>query len=116
MAYNITVFLNKLTGRAHVDFGGTQEKFAQNFWSEIDSKYLDLKVKVVKWDNRKDFCLVQNLTMVKADFTQFMRLENQLVTAAENFGREKKLSQCWSKKSPETWMNKSNWLTNWSTL
>ena len=44
-----------------------------------------------KRDN-KDFRLVQNLTMGRADFNRFIRLRIQLVIAAENFGREEKMS------------------------
>ena len=40
----------------------------------------------------RDFRLVGNLTKGEADFNQFMRLRNQQVIAAENFGREQNLS------------------------
>ena len=39
-----------------------------------------------------DYQQVENLTMEKKDFSQIMRLRNQLVIAADNFGNEKKLS------------------------
>ena len=39
-----------------------------------------------------EFRLVQNLRKAEADLNQFMRLRNQLVTAAENFAREENLS------------------------
>ena len=63
-----------------------------SFWSENDSNYLDLKLKVFKKDDKKDFRLVQNLTMGETEFRQFMRLRNQLVIAAENFARAENLS------------------------
>ena len=53
--------------------------------------YLDVNFKVFRKDDKKDFRLVQNLTMGEADFNQFMRLRNQLVNAAENFAREENL-------------------------
>ena len=49
---------------------------------------MDKKLKVFRKDDKKEFRLVQNLTMGEADFKQFRRLRNQLVNAAENFARE----------------------------
>ena len=60
--------------------------------SKNDSNYLDLKHKVFIKDDKKEFRLVQNLTMGEADFNQFMRLRNQLVNAAENLARGEKLT------------------------
>ena len=62
------------------------------FLSRNDSNYLDVKLKVFKKDDNKEFRLVQNLTMGEADFNQFMRLKNQLVNASGNFAREENLS------------------------
>ena len=45
-----------------------------------------------KRDNNRDFCLVQNLTKREREFNRFIRLENYLVIAAQNFGREENLS------------------------
>ena len=42
--------------------------------------------------NNRDIRLVHNLTRGEADFSRFMRLNNQLVTAPENFGRGKNSS------------------------
>ena len=53
---------------------------------------LGCKTKVFRKDDKKEFRLVQNLTMGEADFNQFMRLRNQLVNAAENFAREENLT------------------------
>ena len=61
-------------------------------WSKYDSNYWDLKPKVVKKDDNGDFCLVQTLTIGEPVFNQLMLLRNQLVIAAENFGREENLS------------------------
>ena len=88
MAYNTTASLDKLTHTEFVDFGKSQDTFGHFSWSKNDSNYLDVKLKVFKKDENKEFRLVQNLTMREEDFNQFMRLRNQLVNAAENFARE----------------------------
>ena len=92
MAYNTTASLDKLTCTDYVDFGKFRDKFGQLFWSKNDSNYLDVKLKVFRKDDKKEFRLVQNLTMGEADFKQFMRLRNQLVNAAERFAREENLT------------------------
>ena len=92
MAFNTSASLDKLTCTDYVDFGKCQYRFGQFFWSKNDSNYLDVKLKVFRKDDKKEFRLTQNLTMGKADFNQFMRLRNQLVNAAKNFAREEKLT------------------------
>ena len=92
MAYNTTASLDKLTCTNYVDFGKCQDRFGQFSWSKNDSNYLDAKLKVFRKDDKKEFRLVQNLTMGEADFNQFMRLRNQLVNAAESFAREENLT------------------------
>ena len=88
MAYNTTASLDKLTCTDYVDFGKCQDKFGQFSWSKNDSNYLDVKLNVFRKVDKKEFRLVQNITMGEADVNQFMRLRNQLVNAAENFARE----------------------------
>ena len=88
MAYNTTASSDKLTCTYYVDFGKSQDNFGRFTWSKNDSNYLDVKLKVFKKDDKKEFQLVQNLTMGEAVFNQFMTLRNQLVNAAENFARE----------------------------
>ena len=92
MDYNTTVSLDKLTCTNYVDFGKCQDRCGQFSWSKNDSNYLDVKLKVFRKDDKKEFRLVQNLTMGEAVFNQFMRLRNQLVIAAENFDREENLT------------------------
>ena len=92
MAYNTTVSSEKLTYTDYVDFGKCQDRFGRFFRSKNDSKYLDVKLKVFRKDDKKEFRLVQTLTMGEADFNQFMRLRNQLVNAAENFARQESLT------------------------
>ena len=92
MIYNTTASLDKLTSTNYVDFGKCQHRFGRFFLSKNDSDYLDVKLKVFRKDDKKEFRLVQNFTMGEADFNQFMRLRNQLVNAAENFAREENLT------------------------
>ena len=92
MAYNTTSSLDKLTCTDYVDFGKCQDRFGRFSWSKNDSNYLDVKLKVFRKDDKKEFRLVQNLTMGEAHFNQFMRLRNQLVNAADNFAREENLT------------------------
>ena len=92
MAYNTTASLDKLTCTDYMDFGKCQDRFGQFSWSKNDFNYSDVKLKVFKKDDNKEFRLVQNLTMGEADFNQFMRLSNQLVNAAENFARGENLT------------------------
>ena len=91
MTYNTTASLYKLTCTDYVDFDKCENRFGRFSWSKNDSNYLDIKLKVFRKDDKKEFRLVQNLTMGEADFNQFMRLRNQLVNAAENFAREETL-------------------------
>ena len=78
-----TASLDKLTLTNYVGFGKCQDRFGQFSWSKNDSNYWDVKLKVFKKDDNKEFRLVQNLTMGEADFNKFMRLRNQLVNAAQ---------------------------------
>ena len=91
MAYNTTVSLFKLTCIDYMDFGEFQDKFGWFSWSKIDYNYMDVETNVFKEANNKDFRMVQKLTMGEADFNQFMRLRNQLVSAAEESGTDKKV-------------------------
>ena len=51
-------------------------------------KVFKMDVKVFEKDEKKEFQLVQNLTMGESNFNHFMRLMNQLDNAAKNFARE----------------------------
>ena len=73
MASNTTASLDKLTCTDYVDFGKCQDRFGRFSWSNNDSSYLDVKLKVLKNDDNEEFRLVQNLTMGEAVFNQFMR-------------------------------------------
>ena len=53
--------------------------------------YLDVKLKVFKGDENKQFRLAENLTMEEADFIQLIRLRNQLVVAVRDFSKEENL-------------------------
>ena len=88
MAYITTVSLDKLTYTDYVDFGKRQNRFGRISWSKNDSNYLNVKLKVFRKDDKKEFRLVQNLTMGDADFNQFLRLRSQLVNAAAKLARD----------------------------
>ena len=75
-----------------MQFGKPQDRFGRFSWSENDYKYLDVKLKVFKKDDNKDFRLIQNLTMGEADFNQFIRLRIQAIIAADSFGTEELVS------------------------
>ena len=92
ITYNTTASVYKLPCTNYVDFGKCQDRFGRFSWSKNDSNYLDVKLKVFKKYDNKEFRLVQKLTMGEADFNQFMRLRNQLVNAAENFAREENVT------------------------
>ena len=83
VAYNATASLDKPTCTDYVDFGKCQDRIGRFFWSKNDSKYLDVRLKILKKNDNKEFRLVQNLTMGEADFNQFTRLKNQRANAAE---------------------------------
>ena len=53
---------------------------------------MDIKLKILKKGDNKEFRLVQNLTMGEAGFNQFMRLRQQPLTAAGNSARPENLS------------------------
>ena len=91
MAYNTTATLDKLTCTDYVDFGKCQDRFGRISWSKNSFDYLDVKLKVFKRDENKQFRLAQNLTMGEADFNQFIRLRNQLVVAVRDFSKEENL-------------------------
>ena len=59
---------------------------------QTDFDYVDVKLEVFKQDDNRDFCLVQNFTVGETDFNPFIRLRNQLVIAADMFGREENLA------------------------
>ena len=92
MAYSTTASLDKRTCTDYVDSGKCQDRFGGFSWSKNDSNYVDVKLKIFRKDDKKEFQLVQNLTMGEADFNRFLQLRNQLVSAAENLVGEEKLS------------------------
>ena len=75
-----------------MDFGKSLDRFGQFSWTNNDSNYLDIKLKVFKREDKNaEFRLRRNLSMGEADFNQFVRQRNQLVVAADNFLREENL-------------------------
>ena len=93
MAYNTTASFDELTCTDYVDFGKSLDSFGRFSWTKNDSNYLDIKLKVLKREDKNaEFRLRQNLSMGEADFNEFIRQRNQLVVAADNFLREQNLS------------------------
>ena len=93
MAHNTTASLDKLTCTDYVDFGKSSDRFGRSSWTKNGSNYLDIKLKVLKREDKKaEFRLRQNLSTGEADFNQFIRQRHQLVFAADNFLREQNLS------------------------
>ena len=92
LGYNISAPLDKLTCSHYVDFAECQDRFGQFSWSKNAFDYLDVKPKVFKRDDNRDFRLVQNITTGDADFKRFMQLRYQLVVAAEDFDIVENLS------------------------
>ena len=88
MAYKTIASLVKLTSVDYKDFGKCRNRIQQKSWSKIDSNHLDIKHKVCKEGDKRDFRLIQNLTMGEANSNQFMTLRNRLVIAAENIARD----------------------------
>ena len=91
MACNFTATLDKVACTDYVDFGKCQDRFGRNSWSKKSFDYMDVKLKVFKKDENKQFRLAQNLTKGKAGFIQFIRLKNQLVVAVRDFSKEENL-------------------------
>ena len=70
MADNPTGTLEKLACTDYVDFGKCQDTFGQVSPSRNPLDYWDVKLKVFKRDENKQFRLAQNLTLGNADFNQ----------------------------------------------
>ena len=93
MAYNTTASLDKLTCTNYVDFGKCQDRFERISWSKNDSNYFDIKLKVLKREDKiAEFRLRQNVSVGETGFNLFIRQRNQLVVAADKFLREQNLS------------------------
>ena len=92
MTYNTRATLDKLAFTDYVDFGKCQGRFGRIPWSKNFFDYLDVKLKMFKRDENKQYRLAQNLTMGEADFYQFIRLRNKLVVAVREFSIEENLS------------------------
>ena len=74
MAYNTIAFLDKLACTDYVDFGKSQDRFGRFSLSKNDSNYLDIKLKVIKREDKNaEFRLRQNLSLEEVDFNQFIR-------------------------------------------
>ena len=94
MAYKTTATLDTMACTDYVDFGKCQDRFGQVSWSKNSFDYLDVKLKMFKREENKQFRLAKNLTMGEADFNQFIQLRNQLAVAVRDFSKEENLPLC----------------------
>ena len=94
MVYHTTATLNKLACTDYVDFGKSEDRFGRSSWTRNSFVYLEMKLRVFKTDENKQFRSAQNLTMGEADFNELIRLRNQLVVAARDFSKEESLPLC----------------------
>ena len=83
--------MDKLACTDYVDFGKCQNRFGRISWSKNSFDYLEVKLKMLKKDENKQFRLPQDVTMGEADFIRFIRRGNQLVVARRNLSREENL-------------------------
>ena len=63
----------------------------KNFLAQKFFGYLDVKLKVFRKDENKEFRLAQNLILGETGLNQFIRLRNQLVVAVRVFSKEENL-------------------------
>ena len=71
MAHNTTASLDTLTFTDYLDFGKCQDIFGQFFWSKNDSNYLDVKLKVFRKDDKKEFQTLKILQCERQIATSF---------------------------------------------
>ena len=67
MAYKTTATVDKLARTDNVEFSKCQDRFGRSSRSKISFDCLDVKLKVFKKVENKQFRLAQNLTMGEAD-------------------------------------------------
>ena len=91
MTHNTTTTFDKLVCADYVDFGKCRDRFEQISLSRFSFDYMEVKLKMFKQDENKQFRLAENLTMGEADFNQFIRLRNQLVVAVRDFRKEENI-------------------------
>ena len=92
VAYNTTATFENLACTNYVEFGKCQDRFGRISRSKNSFDYLDVKIKVFKRDENKQFWLAQNLTKGDAEINQFIRLRNELVVAVIDFSKEENLA------------------------
>ena len=116
MAYNTTSSSSKLTCTDYVDCGKCHERFGQFSWSKTDSNWLDVKLKICKKDDNKEFR--------NSDWYKMSGCEKQTSTNLCDWGNSwslqhktsletKTCPQLWYQHCPKTWKNKSNRLKRW---
>ena len=83
--------LDKLSCTKFSDFGKRQNHLHRSSWSNLDSNFLDIMLKVFKKDDNTGFQLAEKHPRLKTYFDHFLGLRNQLILAEENFSGEENL-------------------------
>ena len=96
--------LEKLACTDYVDFGKSQDRVGRFSWTENDSNYLDINLKVFKREDKNaEFRLRQNLSMGEADFKLFIRQRNQQLLQQIIFSEKKICLQLFNLHCAKTW-------------
>ena len=100
--------MDKLACTDYVDFGKRQDRSGRISWPTNSFDYLDVKLKLFKRDENKQFRLKKNLTMGEANFKQFIRPTNQLVVVVRDFSKKENLAPVQVQLLAKTWKSSSN--------
>ena len=91
MGSSMNATLDKSFCTDFVDFGKHQDRFGRVSWTKNEKKYLEIHFKVFKKDITNEFKRYQCVSLEQYDLKQFLRLQNQLILAADNFIKEENL-------------------------
>ena len=91
MIFNIISALDKTSCTDYVDFGKNADRFGRFFGSQIEKdnqKYLDIQLKVLQKDNKRDFRRHQQIKLEVFDSKQLLCLQNLIVLAVREFSTD----------------------------
>ena len=99
MAYNTLAFLDQLAGTDYGDFDKCQDRFGQISWSKSSFDYLDVKHKVFKKEENKEYRLAQNFSkeesltpvqvkLLAKDMEEQLKLTHKVVLVVDRPHRE----------------------------
>ena len=83
--------LSKSLSTDFVDFGKHQDKFRLFSWSKNEKNYLEVRFRALRKNIANEFKRYQCVSLRRYDFKHFLRLGNQLISAADNFTEEENL-------------------------